>query len=60
MPGASRNSSPSRVFDAGNESRGVRSGDSSLGRERMERILAREKEKGVGRTSREPKKGTEY
>jgi hypothetical protein len=56
MPSSSRNSLPSPVSDEGNESRGVQSGDSALGRERMERILVREKEKGMGRTSREPRK----
>ena len=56
MPSASRNSVPSRVFDEGNESRGVRSGDPSLGRGRMGRILVREKEKGVGWTSKEPRR----
>ena len=58
MPSASRSSLPSRASDEENGSRGVQSvvrGYLSLGRERMERILVRGKEKEVGRTSNEPR-----
>ena len=59
MPSASRNSSPCRVFDEENASRGAQSafpsrGDLSLRRGRMGRILAREKEKEAVRTSSKP------
>lgn len=57
MRGASRNSLPSRVFDAESENRGVQNArDLGLGRKRTERILVREKGKEVGRTSSEPRK----
>jgi hypothetical protein len=59
MLSASRNSLPSPVSDEENGRWGVQSvvrGGLSPRREKMERILVKEKEKEVGRTSSEPSK----